>query len=630
MQSALTLLRDQRITLLLVLTIVVMLVAASWVGWRLTNRYETFIADFQQRQAEDLVKVATDDLLWNRYEAFGIELAQSVSRNKALPKAIRGSDTDVIVAALADEFNQGLIAEGRVNLRGFTVFDTKGAIKGESWVSGTSSRTVPAEMLSRVFSREGAERLESMSVAWTTDAGPILSIFAPIGGLRLRGYLAAHLDLIHALTVLDTRLGMNVQLRRPGTTVGLKTLDNVALPSDAVTNAFDVPITMRSGDPLLDLYLEADVTGLVSQLASTRTEFFLLFLAVAGTAGIVGVVIVSLALHRGKAREAKMQAAAEAARQAEELERIESAARQARLEEEKAEELRHSVFALCDRLESDLEAVVGSVSEHTGDMRTDAGTLNRTVQRLNDMVSTVSGSAQDASGNIQTVASATEQLANSSQEIGARVAESAAIASQAAASAQATNTTVTSLSDAAQRIGQVATLIQDIAEQTNLLALNATIEAARAGEAGKGFAVVASEVKSLANQTASATEEIGSQIRAIQSAAGETVTAIGGITGEITNINEVVTAIASAAEEQVAAIQEIARNSQQASSGIRTVSDSTVGAADETRSVAGIATQFEGTTQAVGDQIEEMLVRIKGVLSEVRKQNGSGDPRTAA
>jgi methyl-accepting chemotaxis protein len=92
--------------------------------------------------------------------------------------------------------------------------------------------------------------------------------------------------------------------------------------------------------------------------------------------------------------------------------------------------------------------------------------------------------------------------------------------------AQATNREIAGLSDSAQKIGEVVKLIRAIAEQTNLLALNATIEAARAGEAGRGFAVVASEVKSLAVQTAKATEEIANHILAVQTSTTGAVEAI--------------------------------------------------------------------------------------------------------
>jgi len=94
-----------------------------------------------------------------------------------------------------------------------------------------------------------------------------------------------------------------------------------------------------------------------------------------------------------------------------------------------------------------------------------------------------------------------------------------------------------SLSRAAQRIGDVVKLITAIANQTNLLALNATIEAARAGEAGRGFAIVASEVKSLSNQTAKATEEIGAQIAGMQIATQDNVETIKQISKTIGDVS---------------------------------------------------------------------------------------------
>src|SRR5207253_10906343 len=133
---------------------------------------------------------------------------------------------------------------------------------------------------------------------------------------------------------------------------------------------------------------------------------------------------------------------------------------------------------------------------------------------------------------------------------------------------------ITELSSAASRIGDVVKMITAIAEQTNLLALNATIEAARAGEAGRGFAVVASEVKALASQTAKATDEIGTQIAAMQTATQDSVGAIKEIGGTIGRIAEIATTIAAAVEEQGATTQEIARNVQQAAHGTSEVAGS--------------------------------------------------------
>ena len=120
----------------------------------------------------------------------------------------------------------------------------------------------------------------------------------------------------------------------------------------------------------------------------------------------------------------------------------------------------------------------------------------------------------------------------------------------------------TRLAEGASKIGEVVSLNNDIASQTNLLALNATIEAARAGEAVKGFAVVATEIKSLADQTAKATEEIIGQINEIQAATSDAVEAIATIGETIRSVDDISSSIAAAVEEQGASTREIAQSIQ--------------------------------------------------------------------
>ncbi|MCA3361942.1 MAG: hypothetical protein ING08_10055 [Roseomonas sp.] len=117
----------------------------------------------------------------------------------------------------------------------------------------------------------------------------------------------------------------------------------------------------------------------------------------------------------------------------------------------------------------------------------------------------------------------------------------------------------TELTSSVQEIGQVSRLIAEIAGQTNLLALNATIEAARAGTAGKGFTVVAGEVKNLAKRTSQSTEEIAARIAAMQAAASRALAAMDGIGLAVTELDAVATSVAAAVEEQSATTAEISR-----------------------------------------------------------------------
>ncbi len=232
----------------------------------------------------------------------------------------------------------------------------------------------------------------------------------------------------------------------------------------------------------------------------------------------------------------------------------------------------------------------------------DLGVIGSAMAAASEQVSGTAGITEQTSANVQAVASGAEELQASIGEISRQVNEASKISAKAVDQSQRTNEIVTGLSASASRIGDVINLINTIAAQTNLLALNATIEAARAGEAGRGFAIVASEVKSLANQTSKATEEIGAQIAAVQTATNEAVGAIGEISTTINTINEISETIAAAVEEQNAVTREIATNMQTAATGVQTISQNMNQIVTATKSASDATTKLKEASLALASQ----------------------------
>jgi methyl-accepting chemotaxis protein len=301
-----------------------------------------------------------------------------------------------------------------------------------------------------------------------------------------------------------------------------------------------------------------------------------------------------LALQRAQATQEAMKAEAEAER-------------------------RRSMARLADGFETQVKGIVHGVSAQATQLQSTADGLTATAMQASDRSHAVATAAESASSNVQAVAAAAEQLAASIGEISRQVARSATMSHDAVEEARRTNAIVATLADGAQKIGQVVSLITDIASQTNLLALNATIEAARAGEAGKGFAVVANEVKSLANQTTRATDDISQQIGDIQRATLEAVKAIEGISGRISNISEVSASVASAVEEQGAATQEIARNVQQAAADAHSVSDNVAGVQKAANETGLGANQILTAARNLAGQSDTLYQQVEHFIGSIRK-----------
>ncbi|WP_120498170.1 methyl-accepting chemotaxis protein [Kiloniella sp. EL199] len=273
---------------------------------------------------------------------------------------------------------------------------------------------------------------------------------------------------------------------------------------------------------------------------------------------------------------------------------------------------------LVGQFEADSNQILTGVSAAASQMNTTSGEMSSVAQDTALRSNTVAAAAEEASVNVQTVAAAAEELSCSIEEINRQVDQSSQIASDAVSKADANIATIKGLEEASNRIGEVVGLISDIAEQTNLLALNATIEAARAGEAGKGFAVVASEVKNLANQTAKATEEISGQVDEMQDVTKTAVTAIEAIGKTIESMNEISVSISTAIEEQGSATQEISRNVQEASSGTAEVTSNMQGVSEASTQTGTSSQQVLEASEGLAQQANDMRKSVEEFIQGIR------------
>jgi methyl-accepting chemotaxis protein len=293
-------------------------------------------------------------------------------------------------------------------------------------------------------------------------------------------------------------------------------------------------------------------------------------------------------------------------------------AEQSELQKRASEDRRKARNELAASFEAEVSKSIGEMATTTTEMARSAEAMSGTAQDNVSRSGAVEHTAGQVSDNVQSVAAAVEELAASIREISQQVNSSSSVANSAADRARGAVERINALVATAEQIGSVITLINDIASQTNLLALNATIEAARAGEAGKGFAVVASEVKNLAMQTAKATEEISTQVQAIQQSTGTAAAEISEIAKTIEQINQIGGTVAAAVTEQEAATGEISRAVTQAATGTSELRGNIQTVAESARRSGQTAADMANAVSLVGQRCDELQLRVDDFLKRVK------------
>lgn len=275
------------------------------------------------------------------------------------------------------------------------------------------------------------------------------------------------------------------------------------------------------------------------------------------------------------------------------------------------------------KLGNDLKAQAASAIQMlTGaatQARAAAEVMATTAEETSRQTVSVKSGSELTTGDVSSVASAVDELSSSIAEVVAGIRQTSDLVDGAATRAADAAELLAELERVAGRITGIVTLINDVANQTNLLSLNAAIEASHAGEAGRGFAVVAAEIRTLAARTTASTEEIAGEVRTVLDTVSRNSEAIRSISASIGQVNDKARLISVSAEQQGAVTNEIASRMAKTAGRVAAANDSLSEVQVASNHAATAATDVLQGMQHVGIATSEMDRALNGFVERVAR-----------
>lgn len=480
---------------------------------------------------------------------------------------------------LDEQFHQRFVTTNIVDLRKIRVYNLNFEMMGES---NEGDSNLPSALNSALYKkasgREGADRLKIVDSIWINDGQTLYSALMPMGGLRQTGYLEVVVRPSHNLKSIEQQLQMPIAF---SSTKGQEIYRSDNWLADNLETVLPITHEIYADDGQLALEVKAqlDVTAFQQGLAKTQMGISLAIAVILGLSLILSFWIMRRTLFNPTN---ELLATIEKCAQGDlSVEIKDSGLKELNILSKALAVLVQSLRDQVKVISRDSKRLAESSSDLTIVTEDTAEALYRQQAETESVATSMnelSASAQEVSRNAENVAAAVHDADDEARNGYQVVTKAVSAINELEGEVETASEVMANLQNESENIGTVLDVIKGIAEQTNLLALNAAIEAARAGEQGRGFAVVADEVRTLAGRTQQSTQEIQSMIESLQSGTTEAVTVmvrsrektkqsvgfaneageyLERITDSVTSMSDMTSQIATAATQQSSVVETV-------------------------------------------------------------------------